>query len=128
MILLLTERMEVRFLPRPPKNQALTGTSPSGFAELCRIAFGPRGDEKSDSRSLLEWSDVDSPLPEVLAYSDETGRADAEEMATTGVMSMPLVDRKTGRVCGQISAQGLLAGRRGAVERESERDSPFRID
>ena len=73
-------------------------------------------------------SDIPETIPEVLAYTDETCRAVAEEMATTGVTSMLVVDRETGCVCGQISAQELLAGRRRAVERESERDSPFRID
>jgi chloride channel protein, CIC family len=60
-------------------------------------------------------------LPEVLAYSDETCRAVAEEMATTGVMRMVVVDRETGKVCGSIGAQELLVGRRRAVVRESER-------
>ena len=60
-------------------------------------------------------------LPDVLAYSDETCRAVAEEMATTGVIRMPVVDRETGKVCGSISAQELLVGRRRAVVRESER-------
>ncbi|MGA9671573.1 MAG: chloride channel protein [Terracidiphilus sp.] len=67
-------------------------------------------------------------FPEILAYSDETCRAVAEEMATTGVISMPVVDRETGQVCGQISAHDLLAGRRRAAERESERKSPFRLN
>ncbi|MGD0891696.1 MAG: chloride channel protein [Terracidiphilus sp.] len=66
--------------------------------------------------------------PEILAYSDETCRAVAEEMATTGVLSMPVVDRETGKVCGQISAQDLLTGRRRAVKRESERKSSFQFD
>jgi chloride channel protein, CIC family len=57
----------------------------------------------------------------VLAYADETCRAVAEEMATNGVMSMVVVDRETGRICGNISAQELLVGRRRAVVRESER-------
>ena len=48
-------------------------------------------------------------------------RAVAEEMATTGVIRMPVVDRETGKVCGSISAQELLVGRRRAVVRESER-------
>ena len=60
-------------------------------------------------------------LPKVLAYADETCRAVAEEMATSGVMHMVVVDRKTGKVCGSIGAQELLAGRRRAVVRESER-------
>ena len=68
---------------------------------------------------------VDEALPEVFAYTDETCRAVAEEMATTRVMSMPVIDRETGRICGSISAQELLVGRRRAVVRESERTSIF---
>ena len=63
-------------------------------------------------------------MPEVFAYSDETCRAVAEEMATTGVMSMPVVDRQTGR-SREHRAQEVLAGRRRAVVRESERNSTF---
>ncbi len=66
-------------------------------------------------------------LPEILAYSDETCRAVAEEMATTGVMSMPVVDRANGRICGSITAQELLTGRKRAVERESERNRSFPV-
>jgi hypothetical protein len=51
-------------------------------------------------------------LFEVLAYTDETCRAVAEEMAMNGVIKMPVVDRETGLVCGTISAQDLLTGRR----------------
>jgi len=40
-------------------------------------------------------------LPEILAYSDETCRAIAEEMATTGVMSMPVVDGRLGEFAGR---------------------------
>jgi chloride channel protein, CIC family len=66
-------------------------------------------------------------LPEVFAYSDETCRAVAEEMATTGQLSMPVVCRETGQVCGQIGAAELLAGRRRAVLRESERTIAFQL-
>jgi CIC family chloride channel protein len=69
-----------------------------------------------------EAGDSHGTLPEVLAYADETCRAVAEEMAITGVTSMPVVDRETGRVSGSISAQELLVGRRRAVVRESERN------
>jgi hypothetical protein len=72
--------------------------------------------------------DVHKQLPEVLAYSDETCRAVAEEMASTGVKSMQVVDRETGRVCGTISAQELLMGRKRAVERESERNRSFPVE
>jgi chloride channel protein, CIC family len=64
-------------------------------------------------------------LPEVFAYADETCRAVAEEMATTGLILMPVVDRETGRVCGRLGATELLAGRRRAVQRESERSIAF---
>ena len=70
----------------------------------------------------------DQALHGVLAYSDETCRAVAEEMATTGVTIMKVIDRKTGRVCGTIGAQELLAGRKRAVERESERNSSFQVE
>jgi hypothetical protein len=72
--------------------------------------------------------DRHQPLPEVLAYSDETCRAVAEEMATTGVTSLQVVDRESGRVCGSISAQELLMGRKRAVDRESERNRTFAVD
>jgi H+/Cl- antiporter ClcA len=72
-------------------------------------------------------SDAHEPLPETFAYSDETCRAVAEEMATKGVMSMLVVDRKTGRVCGIIGAQELLLGRKRAAMRESERSISFQI-
>ena len=64
-------------------------------------------------------------LPETFAYSDETCRAVAEEMATTGVFSMPVVNRETGQICGFIGTAELLAGRKRAVQRESERSIAF---
>ncbi len=73
-----------------------------------------------------ERASVES-LPEVLAYEDETCRAVAEEMATTGVMTMLVVDRETGTIRGSISAQELLIGRRRAVARELERERPFQV-
>ena len=79
------------------------------------------------SDEVGETSDSHAALPDVLAYTDETCRAVAEEMATTGVMSMPVVDRESGRVCGSISAQDLLGGRRRAIARESERSISFQI-
>jgi H+/Cl- antiporter ClcA len=80
--------------------------------------------ELSGSGGVEAASDA---LPDAFAYSDETCRAVAEEMATTEVMNMPVVDRKTGRVCGNIGAQELLLGRRRAVVRESERSISFQI-
>jgi len=73
------------------------------------------------------WTGGGAPaeLPDVLAYLDETYRAVAEEMATSGVTSMPVVDRKTGLICGSVSAQELLTGRKRPVVRESERNSSY---
>jgi H+/Cl- antiporter ClcA len=65
--------------------------------------------------------------PEVFAYCDQTSRAAAEQMATTGVLSMPVLDRETNRICGHIGAAELLAGRRRAVRRESERSVAFQL-
>jgi len=66
--------------------------------------------------------------PRVYAYSDETCRAVAERMATSGLTSMPVVDRETELVNGTLDAADLLAGRRRAVQRESERTVAFVAD
>jgi H+/Cl- antiporter ClcA len=74
-----------------------------------------------------ETSDSVEALPEVLAYTDETCRAVAEKMANTGLMSMRVVDRQSGQVCGSIGARDLLDGRKRAIARESERSKSFQI-
>jgi H+/Cl- antiporter ClcA len=68
---------------------------------------------------------TDDDLPENYAYSDETCRAVAEEMAGTGQVMMVVVDRETGKLCGSIGVTELLAGRRRAIQRESERSIAF---
>ncbi len=65
--------------------------------------------------------------PDVFVYADETCRSVAEEMAITGVTQMPVIDRTTGAICGVVGADGLLAGRRRAVARESERNRTFAL-
>ena len=67
-------------------------------------------------------------LPESYVFSDETCRAVAEEMATSGLMNLLVVDRTTNRLLGSVGAAELLAGRRRAVRRESERSIAFQID
>ncbi|HUB31320.1 MAG TPA: chloride channel protein [Terracidiphilus sp.] len=67
-------------------------------------------------------------LPEIFAYGDETCRAVAEEMATSGRLSLLVVDRDSGRVSGTVGAAELLAGRRRAVRRESERSIAFQLE
>ena len=64
---------------------------------------------------------ADVALPQVYVCSDETARAAAETMATDGLQTLPVVDRKSRIVCGEISLNDLLRGRTRSVERESER-------
>ena len=73
-----------------------------------------------DVMSPLE-SEADGALPESFIYSDETARAAAELMATEGLQTLAVVDRKSRRVRGEISLNELLRGRAKSVERESER-------
>lgn len=82
--------------------------------------------EASSHADTDETSELIQMLPDILAYTDETCRAVAEEMAITGVTTMLVVDRETGWVRGSISAQELLTGRRRHVDRELERSSSFR--
>jgi chloride channel protein, CIC family len=87
--------------------------------EMVSVADVMKGiDEKQSSGTAV---DIAGASDELLAYTDETCRAVAEEMAMAGVISMRVVDRKTGIVCGSIGAMELLAGRRRSVVRESER-------
>ena len=81
--------------------------------------------ELPESIEDFAMSLLQATLPDIFAYADETCRAVAEEMTTTRVMNMPVIDRESGRICGSISAQELLSGRRRAVERESERSRSF---
>jgi chloride channel protein, CIC family len=67
-------------------------------------------------------------LPESYVFGDETCRAVAEEMATTGLMSLLVVDRESGQLMGSVGAAELLAGRRRAVKRESERSIAFQFE
>jgi CIC family chloride channel protein len=67
-------------------------------------------------------------LPEIYVYSDETCRAIAEEMATTGLMSFLVINRETNLLVGSVGAAELLAGRRRAVQRESERSIAFQFE
>jgi len=67
----------------------------------------------------------DDKLPEVFAYTDQTCRAVAEEMATSGLLRLRVADRDLGRFVGTVGAAELLAGRKRAVRRESERRIAF---
>ena len=67
-------------------------------------------------------------LPDNYVFSDETCRAVAEEMATTGSLSLLVVDRDSNQLLGSVGAAELLAGRRRAVRRESERSIAFQLE
>ncbi len=69
----------------------------------------------------------EAALPEIYAFADETCRDVAETMATTGVSAMPVVDRSTKAICGQVTLQDLLAGRRRSVQREQDRVRVFGV-
>jgi hypothetical protein len=60
-------------------------------------------------------------LPEFYTYADGTARGAAELMATEGLTTLPVVDRGTQTICGEISLSDLLRGRTQSIERESER-------
>ena len=64
-------------------------------------------------------------LPKVFAYSDETSRSAVELMATHTLNELAVVDRASERICGTVSLQDLLLGRRRAVHREHERERVF---
>jgi CIC family chloride channel protein len=60
-------------------------------------------------------------LPAFYTYSDGTARGAAEIMATEGLATLPVVDRKSQEICGTISLNDLLRGRTRSMERENER-------
>ncbi|MGB6687328.1 MAG: chloride channel protein [Terracidiphilus sp.] len=60
-------------------------------------------------------------LPEHFVYADGTSRSAAELMATEGITSLPVIDRKTAKVIGTVTLLDLLKGRSKAVVRENER-------
>jgi chloride channel protein, CIC family len=94
------------------------GVDPLETVMVAEVMTETPSDTEMASGELAQW-------PDLFVYSDETCRSVAEDMATTGVMSMPVVDRETGRVCGHISARELLIGRRRAFARESMRSVAF---
>jgi CIC family chloride channel protein len=60
-------------------------------------------------------------LPSFYAYADATTRGAAEIMATEGLDTLPVVDRSTRQVCGELSLKDLLHGRGQSMRRETER-------
>jgi H+/Cl- antiporter ClcA len=74
-----------------------------------------------DLMTPLPLSSAKATLPEFYTYNDGTARGAAEVMATEGLATLPVVDRSTHKVCGEISLGDLLRGRTQSMERENER-------
>jgi len=72
--------------------------------------------------------DSTEDLPQTFAYSDQTCRSVAEQMATTGLLSLKVVDRETCEFCGIVGVTELLTGRKRAALRESERRVAFQFE
>ena len=88
------------------------------MSELCEPSTAGRDQGRTPHSHEIE-------LPQVFAFADETCRGVAETMATTGVSAMPVVGRSTKLICGQVTLQDLLAGRRRSVQREQDRVRVF---
>ena len=78
------------------------------------------GDLMSPARSSAAF-DSAATLPDFFTYDDCTCRSAAELMATEGLSTLPVVNRKTQTIRGVITLQDLLRGRSKAVTREQER-------
>jgi chloride channel protein, CIC family len=74
-----------------------------------------------DIMSPLPHSQAKAVLPEFYTFADGTARGAAEIMATEGLATLPVVDRSTHKICGEISLSDLLRGRTQSIERENER-------
>lgn len=66
-----------------------------------------------------------TPLPEVYTFADETCRSAAEQMATSGLLILPVIHRDTKAIIGSVDAKSLLLGRRRSVQRERDRARVF---
>ncbi|MFT4111952.1 chloride channel protein [Silvibacterium sp.] len=71
--------------------------------------------------SPLQGAPVEIPASATFTYSDSTTRAAMAVMATEGLETIPVVDRKTGLSCGEFSLRHLLQVRGKSLEREHER-------
>jgi len=79
-----------------------------------------------EAMSPLAANAASIPRPDFYTYADTTTRGAAEIMATEGLETMPVVDRETGLICGELSLKDLLRGRNRSLERENERLRLFR--
>jgi chloride channel protein, CIC family len=66
-----------------------------------------------------------TPHPDFYTYADSTTRGAAEIMAAERLEILPVMDRATGRICGELSLRDLLRGRGRSLERERDRRRLF---
>jgi chloride channel protein, CIC family len=80
-----------------------------------------RGEERTRERA--------EPSVAVVAYPNETLRAAAERMATQYLFVLPVIERKTDKLVGLLTAEDVLQGRVRAHQRETKLERlrmPFR--
>ena len=73
----------------------------------------------------LTESGSGNPHPEFYTYADSTTRGAAEIMASEQLEILPVMDRTTGRICGELALRDLLRGRGRSLERERNRRRLF---
>jgi len=103
------------------------GVDPLEMVSVMEVMSEPPEACANEAAQPSELRLRETPLPEIYAYADETCRGVAETMATTSVSTMPVVDRSSGAICGQVTLQDLLAGRRRSVQREQDRVRVFGV-
>jgi len=90
------------------------GTDPLETVSLMEVLMELGPQSTADAAQEAE-------LPEIYAFSDETSRAAIEKMAIAGIDTLLVVDRSSNAVCGSVTLQDLMLGRRKLAKREQER-------
>jgi chloride channel protein, CIC family len=67
-----------------------------------------------------------APKPDFYTYADSTTRGAAEIMSSEGLETLPVMDRASGLLCGELTLKDLLSGRGHSVRRERDRLRLFR--
>ena len=99
------------------------GTDPLETVSLREVMLEVGDECVCEEDGVTATSETD--VPEIFAYADETSRSAVEKMATLTLNELAVVDRASGKVCGTVSLQDLLLGRRRAIHREHERERVF---
>jgi H+/Cl- antiporter ClcA len=99
------------------------GTDPLETVSLREVMLEVGDECVCEEDGVTATSETD--VPDVYAYADETSRSAVEKMATLTLNELAVVDRASGKVCGTVTLQDLLLGRRRAVHRERKRERVF---